>query len=85
METEWIKKAKSVTVYYDLDERQMWALEEVLIGRNPDGSTRYGHAMYNQEPGKYTRMFGVLDLARDAGDAMKRGAARFVFNARTAY
>lgn len=85
METEWIKMAKSVTVYYDLDNRQMWALEEVLIGRNPDGSTRYGHARYNQKPGEYTQKFGALELACDAAAAMKGRVARFTFAARTPF
>jgi hypothetical protein len=85
MMSAWIEDARSVTVYYNLTEQEMWALEEVLIGRDPTGAVGadLGHALYNQMPGEYTRRFGEMGLGANAESALNRPVARFSFRADT--
>ena len=80
-ETGWIEDAHSVTVYYDLSEQEMWALEEAMIGRDPTGASGNYYALYNRAPGEYTKRFGELGLGANASSAMKRPSVRFAFMA----
>jgi hypothetical protein len=83
METDWIKNAKSVTVYYELTDQEMWALEETLIGKvpSPQLASNLGHSFANIDPGHFTGAYGTDDIALYAFHAMKKPRARFTFKA----
>jgi hypothetical protein len=80
MRSAWIDDARSVTVFYDLSEQEMWALEEVMIGRDPTGRVSGTfYALFNERPGEYTMKFGEQGLGANASSAMKKPSARFSF------